>query len=93
MTANPGGIAEFFPLFGGKTWEMTGTQKLRQTLDGDGIVAQTESVLPGISLDVIPASMDTEGNLPPANQYCHINMTKNPRVNDRVMYYLASPGT
>jgi triacylglycerol lipase len=91
VTANPGGMPEFFPLFGGKTWEMTAKQKFRQTLEGDGIVAHAESILPGISLDVIAASSDTEGNLPSANQYCHINLTKNRQVNDRIMHYLTSP--
>jgi triacylglycerol lipase len=91
VTANPGGIPEFFPLFGGKTWERTGIRKFRQTLEGDGIVAHAESVLPGISLDVIPAMPDTGGNLPPVNQYCHINLTKNPKVNDRIMEYLSLP--
>lgn len=88
VTANPGGVPEFFPLFEGKTWEMTGTEVFRQTLNGDGIVAHTESILPGISMDIIPLSGEGEGNLPPAGQYCHINMTKNPRVNDRIMFYL-----
>lgn len=92
VTANPGGVPGFFPLFGGKTWEMTGTRTFRQTLDGDGIVAHAESALPGISLDIIPAALtDTDGTLPQANQYCHINLTKNPRVNDRVMQYLTIP--
>jgi triacylglycerol lipase len=91
VTANPEGVPEFFPLFGGKTWEMTGTQNYRQTLDGDGIVAHAESVLPGISLDVITASPDTEGNLPPMNQYCHINLTKNPQVINRILHFLTEP--
>jgi triacylglycerol lipase len=88
VTANPEGSSEFFPLFEGKTWEMTGRQGFHQTFEGDGIVAHTESLLPGISLDIIPAFPDVSGNLPPASQYCHIHLTKNPRVIDRVMMYL-----
>jgi triacylglycerol lipase len=87
VTANPGGIREFFPLFGGMTWEIDTNQQFRQTLSGDGIVAHSESALPGISLDIIPVSHNGDG-LPPANMFCHILMTKNPLVNDRVMYYL-----
>jgi pimeloyl-ACP methyl ester carboxylesterase len=93
VTANPEGIPEFFPLFEGKTWEIAGMRKFRQTLEGDGIVAHAESVLPGISLDVMVASSESDENLPMANQYCHINLTKNPLVNDRVMHYLLGQGT
>ncbi len=88
VTANPEGTQEFFPLFGGKTWEMGGAGEFRQTLEGDGIVAHTESRLPGISLDVIAANHETADNLPPANLYCHISLTKNPKINDRIMHYL-----
>jgi triacylglycerol lipase len=88
VTANPDGMQGFFPLFEGKTWEMTGHEGFRQTLEGDGIVAHAESVLPGVSLDVIPASPGPAGSLPPVNQYCHINLTKNPKINNRIMHYL-----
>ncbi|MCK9579733.1 MAG: acetyltransferase [Methanoregula sp.] len=88
VTANPEGVPEFFPWFEGKTWEMSDMKEFRQTLEGDGIVAHAESLLPGISMDIIPLSPQGEGDLPPASQYCHISMTKNPRVNDRIMVYL-----
>lgn len=88
VTANPVGTGEFFPLFAGKTWVLAGDNEFRQTLAGDGIVAHAESVLPGVSLDVISAPLQTEENLPPPDQYCHIHLTKNPRINDRILYYL-----
>jgi hypothetical protein len=88
VTANPVGTGEFFPLFAGKTWVLAGDNEFRQTLAGDGIVAHAESVLPGVSLDVISAPQQTEENLPPPDQYCHIHLTKNPRINDRILYYL-----
>lgn len=88
VTANPGGTKEFFPLFEGLTWEMARTGSFRQTLAGDGIVAHTESALPGISLDVIPASCETDEGLPPPTQYCHIFLTRNPQVLDRILEYL-----
>lgn len=88
VTANPSGNPEFFPLFDGKTWEMTGIQEYNQTLTGDGIVAHAESALPGVSLDIIAAGVNGEAHLPPASQYCHINLTKNPLVHDRILHYL-----
>jgi hypothetical protein len=88
VTANPEGVPEFFPLFEGKTWEMAGHAEFRQTLEGDGIVAHAESALPGVSLDIIPLSHGAPGDLPPADQYCHINLTRNSRVNDRILHYL-----
>jgi len=91
VTANPERIPGYFPLFQGKTWEMTKTRKYRQTWDGDGIVAHAESALPGVSLDVITASTGCGDPLPHPNQYCHINLPKNTRVNDRIMRYLTGP--
>jgi triacylglycerol lipase len=93
VTANPSGDPGFFPLFEGKTWELIGTQEFSQTLSGDGIVAHGESVLPGVSLDIIVAGAVHDGHLPPASQYCHINLTKNPQVNDRILHYLTGPVT
>lgn len=91
VTANPLGNPEFFPLFEGKTWVMTGIREYHLTLLGDGIVAHAESVLPGVSLDIIPAGGD--GHLPPPGQYCHIHLAKNPQVNDRVLQYLTGRDT
>jgi triacylglycerol lipase len=62
--------------------------RYRATLDGDGIVAHRESVLPGISLDVLSASLEVEDHLPVPDQYCHINLPRNPLVIDRIMQYL-----
>lgn len=93
VTANPTGNPEFFPLFEGKTWEMNGRREYNQTLSGDGIVAHAESVLPGVSLDIIPAGNEGDRHLPPASQYCHINLTKNAQVNDRILHYLTGTGT
>ena len=67
---------------------IAGSEEFRQTLEGDGIVAHAESALPGISLDIVAAQNDTEQDLPPADYYSHINMTKNPKVIGRVLHYL-----
>jgi pimeloyl-ACP methyl ester carboxylesterase len=88
VTANPEDIPGFFPWFEGKTWEMAADGRYRATLDGDGIVAHRESVLPGISLDILSASTEREDHLPAPDQYCHINLPRNPLVIDRIMHYL-----
>jgi triacylglycerol lipase len=88
VTTNPKEIHGFFPWFEGKTWEMTDDGSYRVTLDGDGVVAYRESVLPGISLDILPAPLEQEENLPSPDQYCHINLPRNPLVIDRIMQYL-----
>jgi len=88
VTANPEDVPGFFPLFKGKTWEMAEGGRYRATLEGDGIVAHQESVLPGISLDVLSASLEGEDHLPAPSQYCHINLPRNPLVIDRIMQYL-----
>jgi triacylglycerol lipase len=88
VTTNPEDVPGFFPWFEGKTWEMNEDGKYKATFDGDGVVAQTESELPGISLDILPASLEGENNLPSPDQYCHINLPRNPLVIDRIMKYL-----
>lgn len=93
VTANPEDVFGFFPLFEGKTWEIADNGKYRATFDGDGIVTHRESVLPGISLDVLTASIEGEDPLPAPDQYCHINLPRNPVVIDRIMQYLTiGPG-
>jgi pimeloyl-ACP methyl ester carboxylesterase len=91
VTTNPEDAPGFFPWFEGKTWEIGDDGKYRPTLEGDGVVAHRESVLPGISLDVLPASPQGEDRLPSPDQYCHINLPKNPEVIGRIMHYLTSP--
>jgi len=88
VTANPQGICGFFPYFEGKTWEITDDGRWQVTLDGDGVVAHRESVLPGISLDILDAGEDCEDNLPSPEQYCHINLPKNRAIIDRILQYL-----
>jgi triacylglycerol lipase len=90
VTANPKDVSGFFPSFEGKTWEMGEDGKYRATLDGDGVVTHRESVLPGISLDILSGSFEGEDHLPAPDQYCHINLPRNPLVVDRIMQYLSS---
>jgi triacylglycerol lipase len=91
VTANPGGRPDFFPLFEGKTWDLNAAGGWHETWEGDGIVSHTESRLPGISLDILSLSQDESARLPPPDQYCHINLPKNPVVIDRIMQYLTGP--
>jgi pimeloyl-ACP methyl ester carboxylesterase len=90
VTANPKDVFGFFPTFEGKTWEISEDGKYQSTLDGDGVVTHRESELPGISLDILPASCEGEDHLPAPDQYCHINLPRNPLVIDRIMQYLTS---
>ena len=88
VTGNPEGTPDFFPLFSGKTWEIGDDGRYRQTFAGDGVVAHSESVLPGISLDIIPPGPDASGQYPRPDLFCHINLPKNPAIIDRIMQYL-----
>ena len=90
VTANPDSIPAFFPLFGGKTWESSGGGAYSMTGNGDGIVAHSESVLPGLTLDVLPAGRDDPMDLIPVDHYCHINLLRNPRVIERILDYLGA---
>jgi triacylglycerol lipase len=88
VTANPGGDPAFLPFFSGKTYELTDNGNLDLTVQGDGIVSNRESALPGVSLDVLPAETNDNTSLPPPDQYCHLHLPRNPEVIDRVMAYL-----
>lgn len=88
VTSNPGDVPEFFPWFQGKTWERSDDGRYQPTLEGDGVVAHRESMLPGISLDVLSASSGDDDNLPSPDQYCHLFQPKNPIVINRIMQYL-----
>ena len=91
VTANPKGMPDFFPLFDGKTWDLNTDGGWQETWEGDGIVPHRESLLFGISLDILPAGQNGAGPLPPPDQYCHINLPKNPVIIDRIMHYLTTP--
>jgi pimeloyl-ACP methyl ester carboxylesterase len=88
VTGNPGGRSDFFPQFGGKTWEIATDGGWQQTYEGDGIVPHRESRLPGISLDIVSLDPDDAALSLPPGQYGHINLPKNPVVIERIMRYL-----
>ncbi len=84
--------SRFFPWFGGKTWELDGNGRFRQTLHGDGVVARSESVLPGVPLEVLAPGTDGGRQIPPLH-FCHIRLPRNPAVIDRVMEHLLDPAS
>ena len=90
VTGNPDGIPAFFPQFAGKTWEIGKDGRYRQTLEGDGVVAHSESRLPGISLDIIPPGPDASGQCSRPDLFCHINLPRNPAVIAHIMQYLTA---
>lgn len=91
VTANPAGLEAFFPWFEGRTWELAEDGAWQRTLRGDGVVAHAESALPGVPLEVF--APDSGGGRPriPPQQFCHIRLTWNPAVIDRVAEYLLAP--
>jgi triacylglycerol lipase len=91
VTANPTGVPAFFPLFAGRTWVQRDDGSYAATFEGDGIVTNRESALPGVSLDIIPSAEPGEEGLPPPDQYCHIYLPRNPAVMARVLQYLCGP--
>jgi len=91
VTANPGELPAFFPLFEGRTPVQAGDGSYTATFDGDGIVPNRESALPGVSLDIISSGDAGGTTLPPPGQFCHIHLPRNPVVMDRVLEYLCLP--
>ncbi|HVP96193.1 acetyltransferase [Methanoregula sp.] len=83
---NPAGIPSFFPCFDGKTFELQPDGRWAMTFAGDGIVPHADSVLPGASLDILPAHPSDLEKDP--SQYCHLQLPRAPEVVDRVMEYL-----
>jgi hypothetical protein len=56
------------------------------TFAGDGIVPHADSVLPGATLDIVPALPSALKEDP--GRYCHLQLPRAPEVVDRVMAYL-----
>ena len=83
---NFSGNPSFFPSLDGKTFELQPGGGWEMTWAGDGIVPHADSVLPGATLDILPALPATAGDDP--GQYCHHLLPRAPEVVDRVMGYL-----
>jgi len=89
---NRTGTPAFFPCLGGKTFVLLPGGRWEMTCAGDGIVPLVDSVLPGATLDVLPASPLALRDNPA--QYCHLQLPRAPEVVERVMEYLCrNPAT
>ncbi len=93
VTANPAAVEGFFPWFGGRTWELDDDGGFRPTLYGDGVVANAESVLPGVPLEVLAPGTDGGDRQIPPHHFCHIQLPRNPAVIDRVVERLLDPAS
>jgi pimeloyl-ACP methyl ester carboxylesterase len=92
-TSNPARRPDFFPWFDGKTWVRGETGEYRLTFEGDGIVPNSESALPGIAPEILPAGPTSSRLAPSPDQYCHIGLPRNPAVIGRVLQHLKDPDT
>ena len=90
VTGNPAALDAFFPWFGGRTWELGEGGRWGRTLNGDGVVAHSEAVLPGVPLEVVAPEPDGGAPTIPPHHFCHIRLPRNPVVIDRVMEHLLS---
>ena len=90
ITTNTHGVPGFCPWFGGKTWEATDEGEYRMTLDGDGVVSLRESVIPGISHDVLTVPCEQDDDQVPAELFGHIYLPKNPVVINLIMKYCSN---
>ncbi|MDD3934248.1 esterase/lipase family protein [Methanoculleus sp. UBA303] len=88
LAANLTATPAFFPVFGGRTWELAPGGEWRTTYAGDGIVPHTDSYLPGAGLDILPADPGNLARHP--EHYCHTMLPRNPEVVARVMEYLSA---
>jgi hypothetical protein len=89
--ANPAAVDAFFPWFEGRTWELDGDGRFRQTLHGDGVVAVSESGLPGVPTEILAPEPDGGGRRIPPDRFCHIHLPRNPAVIERVIGCLLDP--
>ncbi|MEN6610187.1 MAG: alpha/beta fold hydrolase [Methanoregulaceae archaeon] len=80
----------FFPWFEGKTWETGPGRSWQLTYAGDGVVANSESALPGINPEIIANRSMASGIKP--NQYCHILLPRSPEIIQKIHYYVENTG-
>lgn len=91
VTVNPGAPDAFFPWFGGRTWELEGDGRFRQTLHGDGVVADKESAWPGVPPEILTPGTGSDSRQIPPHHFCHIHLPRTPVVMDRVMEHHLAP--
>lgn len=91
VAANPARDPAFFPWFEGMTWEAQPGGGWHQTFAGDGVVANSESALPGVPSEILTHSPRGPGIGP--DQYCHILLPRSPEVIQRIQTFLGNHGT
>lgn len=91
LTANRTATPAFFPVFDGRTWEVSPGGGWQMTYSGDGIVPHSDSYLLGAGLDILPKNPDDLARAP--ELYCHIELARNPEMIARVVDYLVDPDT
>lgn len=89
LTGNPARNPGFFPVFHGLTWRYSMKTGWDQTLQGDGIVPHTDSIIPGAGTEIVPAPEHGGGGDP--YQFCHFNLPRNPVIMQQVIRYLQTP--
>jgi len=89
LAANLTATPAFFPIFDGRTWEIAPGGEWRTTYAGDGIVPHSDSILPGVEIDILPGNPGNLARNP--EHYCHIGLARNPEVVARIMEYLHGP--
>lgn len=87
---NPSHSAGFNPVFLGRTREKW-NGKYYHTFNGDGIVANEQSILIGRDFDVYPLYGNLNGYS--ANKFTHENLPRNPLIVKKVVEYLENPAS
>jgi hypothetical protein len=91
LGGNVTGTPDLFPVFDGRTWNLTAGGAWEMTFAGDGIVSHADSCLEGAGLDILPADPALLENAPA--MYCHIQLPQNHECIERILAYLRDPST
>jgi triacylglycerol lipase len=91
LGGNITGTPDFFPIFEGRTWNLTADGSWETTFAGDGVVSHADSCLKGAGLDIIPTDPVQFEDAPA--RYYHVQLPVNPECVDRIVRYLRNPST
>lgn len=89
LGGNTTGTPDLFPLFDGKTWNLSADGAWETTYAGDGIVSHADSFLDGAGLDILPNDPVLLDAAP--SMYCHTQLPNNQECLERVIRYLCDP--
>jgi len=91
LGGNLTGTPDLFPIFEGRTWNITADGAWETTFAGDGIVSHADSCLEGAGLDILPGDPALLDAAPA--RYCHIQLPNNRECIERILAYLRDPST